>query len=237
MFLLDLNAFLCSLNLCVKLCPICPTHALLQSGHVSLYALDVLCLSRVWGFGINSFWRVLLVRSVILSSAFLKSFVIKVVSLPMYVKGAHFCVVITVFWLGVMVVCLGWGLCVCVDREPIVQHDVVDGVQFFFVFVILQVVCVQSVIQIPFGSVLELGWVVQGIWDNAVCEGWFPVCGGYPFCWSLANSNDQKIYLVVGFQFCCELHVWVERINPFQPSDAMWHHTFHLSLICMSFAQ
>jgi hypothetical protein len=25
--------------------------------------------------------------------------------------------------------------------------------------------------------------------------------------------------------------------NPFQPSDAMWCHTFHLSLICMSFAQ
>jgi hypothetical protein len=25
--------------------------------------------------------------------------------------------------------------------------------------------------------------------------------------------------------------------NPFQPSDAMWCHTFHLFLICMSFAQ
>jgi hypothetical protein len=25
-------------------------------------------------------------------------------------------------------------------------------------------------------------------------------------------------------------------VNPFQPSDAMCHHTFHLSLICMSFA-
>ena len=30
--------------------------------------------------------------------------------------------------------CLGVGavcVCVCVDRETIVQHDVVDGVQFF----------------------------------------------------------------------------------------------------------
>jgi hypothetical protein len=27
------------------------------------------------------------------------------------------------------------------------------------------------------------------------------------------------------------------KINYFQPSDAMWHHTFHLSLICTSFAQ
>jgi hypothetical protein len=25
--------------------------------------------------------------------------------------------------------------------------------------------------------------------------------------------------------------------NPLQPSDAIWRHTFHLSLICMSFAQ
>jgi hypothetical protein len=27
----------------------------------------------------------------------------------------------------------------------------------------------------------------------------------------------------------------VVHINPFQPSDAMWRHTFHLSLICTSF--
>ena len=33
----------------------------------------------------------------------------------------------------------------CVDRECIVQHDVMDGVQFFFVFVMLQVVSVQPV--------------------------------------------------------------------------------------------
>jgi hypothetical protein len=25
-------------------------------------------------------------------------------------------------------------------------------------------------------------------------------------------------------------------LNPFQPTDAMWRHTFHLSLICLSFA-
>ena len=42
---------------------------------------------------------------------------------------------------------LSWGgSYVCVDRESIVQHDVVDGIQFFFVFVILQVVNVQPVI-------------------------------------------------------------------------------------------
>jgi len=58
-----------------------------------------------------------------------------------------------------------------------------------------------------------LGWVVRGIGDNSVRAGWFPVYGGYPFCWGLANSNVQKIYLFVGFRFCCELHVKVERIK------------------------
>jgi len=33
----------------------------------------------------------------------------------MYVNGAHFCVVVSVFWLGVIVGCLGVGaMCVCV---------------------------------------------------------------------------------------------------------------------------
>ena len=90
-----------------------PYIRLVAIGHVSLYAPDLLYLSRVWGFGISSFWRVLLLRSVILRSAFLKRFVIKVVSLPMYMKGAHFCVVVSVFWLEVMVGCLGAGaMCV-----------------------------------------------------------------------------------------------------------------------------
>jgi len=53
------------------------------------------------------------VHSVILRSVFLKRVVIKVVSLPIYVKGAHFCVVVSVFWVGVMVGCLGVGsMCV-----------------------------------------------------------------------------------------------------------------------------
>jgi len=35
---------------------------------------------------------------------------------------------------------------VCVYREPSVPHDVVDGVQFFFKFVLLQVVGVQYIV-------------------------------------------------------------------------------------------
>ena len=83
-------------------------------------------------------------RIAIVRSAFWKRFVIKLVSLPMNVKGAHFCVVVSVFRFAVMVGCLGVGaMCVW---EHIVQHDVMDIVQFFFVFVILQVVSVQPVI-------------------------------------------------------------------------------------------
>jgi hypothetical protein len=33
-----------------------------------------------------------------------------------------------------------------------------------------------------------------------------------------------------------EFDEYTPIFNPFQPSDAMWRHTFHLSLICMSFA-
>jgi len=27
------------------------------------------------------------------------------------------------------------------------------------------------------------------------------------------NSNFQEIYFVIGFRFCCELHVWLERVK------------------------
>ena len=83
-------------------------------------------------------------RRVILMSAFLKMFVIKLVSLPKYVKGVHLCLVFSGFLLGVAVGCLGVGcVFVFVYREPIVPHDVMDGVQFFFIFVVLQAVGVQ----------------------------------------------------------------------------------------------
>jgi len=49
------------------------------------------------------------VRSLILRSAFLKRFVIKVVSLPMYVKGAHFGVVVSVFFFVGGHARLSWG--------------------------------------------------------------------------------------------------------------------------------
>ena len=45
MWLLVLNAYLCSLNLVAKFCPVCPTYALLQSGQVNLYAPEQAYLS------------------------------------------------------------------------------------------------------------------------------------------------------------------------------------------------
>ena len=42
---------------------------------------------------------------------------------------------------------MSWGGgFVCVDREPIVQHDIMHSVKLFFVFIILQVVCVQPIV-------------------------------------------------------------------------------------------
>jgi len=99
-------------SLC-EACPVCPTYALLQSGHVSLYAPDLLYLSLVWGFVISSFWSVLLVRRVILMCAFLKMFVIYVVSAEVREGGPYMC---GFFWFlagGCGRLSRG-GMCVCV---------------------------------------------------------------------------------------------------------------------------
>jgi hypothetical protein len=106
---LVLNACLCSLYLSLKLLPVCPTYALLQSGLVSLYAPERVYLSGVTCFCTSRFWIVLLVLSAIFMSVFLNRLVIYVVSLPMYVKVAHFYVWVLVCpFEGVV-----GGLCVC----------------------------------------------------------------------------------------------------------------------------
>ena len=84
-------------------------------------------------------------RRVILMCAFLKMFVIYVVSAEVREGGPYMC---GFFWFlagGCGRLSRG-GMCVCVYREPIVLHDVVDGVQFFFIFVLLQAVGVQSIV-------------------------------------------------------------------------------------------
>jgi hypothetical protein len=108
-WLFVLNAFLCPLNLTVKFLPVCPTYALLQLGHVSLYTPDCAYLSDVCCLCTNNLWMVLLVRNAIPMSVFLNRFVIKVVSFPTSVNVANFCIVVVIRSSGAMVECLGGG--------------------------------------------------------------------------------------------------------------------------------
>ena len=124
MWLLVLNAYLCSLYLIVKLCPVCPTYAFLQSGHTNLYAPEHAYLSGGWCWGISSLWIVLVVRQATFRSVFLNNLVTNVVSLPKYVNDAHMCVVVFVSFTNVEVCRLRvGGLCVwagnpLLDRMP-----------------------------------------------------------------------------------------------------------------------
>lgn len=107
------NAYLCSLNLTAKLRSVCPTYALLQSGHVNLYAPEGAYSSGGWCWGISSFWMVLVVRKTIFRSVFLNRLVTNVVTLPMYMTDTHLCLVVFVSLTSVVVGRL-WmgGLCV-----------------------------------------------------------------------------------------------------------------------------
>ena len=54
------------------------------------------------------------------------------------------------------------------DWEGDIIHDVLDNVFFCLVFVLVQVICVQFVVEKSYGSVFVLGWVVGGVWDDNV---------------------------------------------------------------------
>ena len=87
----------------MKMCPVCPTYALLQSGHTNLYTPDRVYLSGGCCWGISSLWMVLVVRQAIFRSVFLNKLVMNVVSFPVYVNVVHLCVV--VFFLLLMWKC------------------------------------------------------------------------------------------------------------------------------------
>ena len=88
------------------------------------------------------------------------------------------------------------------DWEGVIIHDILDNVFFCLVFVLVQVVCVQSVVEKPYGSVFVLGWVVGGVWDDSVCESGFPVHGYLPVHRGLVDSDVQVVYFVVSLCFC-----------------------------------
>ena len=48
------------------------------------------------------------------------------------------------------------------DWKGVIIHDVLDNVFFCLVFVLVQVICFQSVVEKSYGSVYVLGWVVGG---------------------------------------------------------------------------
>ena len=50
-----------------------------------------------------------------------------------------------------------------------------DGVFFCYVFLVVQFVCVQSVVKVSYCSIFVLGGVVGGVWDDRVCECGFSV--------------------------------------------------------------
>jgi hypothetical protein len=108
----------------VKLRPVCPTYALLQSAHINLYALEHAYLSGGWCWGISSLQIVLVVHQATLRSVFLNKLDMNVVSLPIYVNDAHLCVVVLLSLTNVEVCHLRvGGLCVwagnpLLDRMP-----------------------------------------------------------------------------------------------------------------------
>ena len=88
------------------------------------------------------------------------------------------------------------------DWESVTIHDVLDNVFFCLVFVLVQVICFQSVVEKPYSSVFVLGWVVGGVWDDSVCESGFPVYGYLPVRRGLVHSDVQVVYFVVSLCFC-----------------------------------
>ena len=144
MFLLVFNTFLCSLHPSAKLLSRCPTYALLQSGHVSLYAPDLVYLSRVWGFNISSFWRVVCIHCDSKVSFPEKVCNESGLSANVCEGGPFLCGLVCFLVEGRGGMSWGGGF-VRVDQKPIVQHDIMDSVKFF-VFIISQVVCVQPIV-------------------------------------------------------------------------------------------
>ena len=81
-------------------------------------------------------------------------------------------------------------------------HYVLDNVFFCLVFVLVQVICVQSVVGTPYGSIFVLGWVGGGVWDDSVCESGFPVYGYLSVLRGIVDSDVQVVYFDVSFCFC-----------------------------------
>jgi len=89
------------------------------------------------------------------------------------------------------------------DLEGIIIPDVLGNVFFCLVFVLVQVICFQSVVEKPYSSIFVLGWVVGVLWDCSFCESGFPVYGYLPVHRGLVDSDFQVVYyFIVSLCFC-----------------------------------
>jgi hypothetical protein len=94
-------------------------------------------------------------------------------------------------------------------------HDVTDSVFFSLAFVLLQVVCIQSIVQELYGSVFVLGWVVGGVGDYCVRKSGFSIYGCLPTGGGSLDGEVKVVYLVTGLGFSCELQVGVHLLENF----------------------
>jgi hypothetical protein len=92
MLLILLKSCRCSWTLTLNALPVCPVYFILHSGHVSWYIpLLSYVFCGVSCFIARRFSIVLSVVNAIFTSVFLNSFVINLVSFPVYVNLAHLC--------------------------------------------------------------------------------------------------------------------------------------------------
>ena len=182
----------------IEASPVCPIYALSQSGHVSLYAPERVYLSGVMCFCISRFWIVLRVLSAIFRPVFLNRLVIYAVSLPTYVKDAHFCVWVPVFlsegvvgecpMVGVLCVWIGNPLFSMMPRM-VFSSSLYSSLCRWYSFSLL---CIK-----PYGCVFVLGRVVWGIWDNGVGNGRFSIYGNFPVGGVLWIVTSRKFSLLL----------------------------------------
>jgi hypothetical protein len=204
-WLFVLKAFSCLLNLTAKLLPVCPTYALLQSGHVRLYVSDCARISDVCCLCINNLWMVLLVRHAIPRSVILNRFVIKVVfskageRIPFLCRGSH-----SFVW-GDGGLSRGWWV-VWVDRKSLfcMLRIVFSSASYSFS-------CRLYVFRLLYRNLTAacfvLGWVVGGVGDYRVCESWFSVYGRLPTGGGSLVGDVEVVYVIVGLDFGSELQV------------------------------
>jgi len=168
------KALLCSLNLVRNYLPVCPMYVFPQSGHVSLYTLDCLYLSCSGGDWDKCFHMLLLVRKATLMFVCLNSFVMKVVSLPVYVNVHQYLLLaVECCVCGIRLV---WGVWICDVVRVCVECFLLEG----WICKWKALLCSMSVWYfLPLGTLLSVGYMYSAgyveIWQQHICvvsDGW-----------------------------------------------------------------